>query len=51
MKILTNEDIITIVSNCKETNSFYCDTHCPLFLECLHYYTGDNCNSALEKED
>lgn len=48
---LTNDQIIYIVDHCKQTNSFYCEVHCPLFAECLHWYTGENCGSALEEDE
>ena len=51
MKILTNEEIIQIVNNCPRSEEVhYCELHCPLFLECLHWYTGEKCGSALEQE-
>ena len=46
---LTNEEIIAFIDNCPFPASF-CE-HCPLSDECLYYYTGEKCESALEKEE
>lgn len=49
MKTLTNEEIITIIENCKNS----CDdgNNCPLFKECYYYFTGDKIGSTLETSD
>jgi hypothetical protein len=52
MKTLTNDEIIQIVNNClRSEEAHYCELHCPLFKECLHWYTGEECGSALEQGD
>ena len=52
MKNLTNKEIIFMLEKCEgdAPNEKSCD-YCPLAAECLHFYTGENCGSALEKED
>ena len=50
MKTLTNDEIIYIlenVCNCTECRNLCC----PLADECLYYFTGEKCGSALEEED
>ena len=50
MKTLTNEEIISIIENvCEHTPK--CFVECPLVKECLYYYTGEKCGSALESQD
>ena len=50
MKTLTNEEIIFIIENvCEEGRK--CFKNCPFTKECLYYYTGEKCGSALERQD
>lgn len=50
MKTLSNEEIIFIIENvCDQGRK--CLDDCPLAAECLYYYTGEKCGSALEKGD
>ena len=50
MKTLTNEEIIQLIEQCGVA---VCEKvpNCPLKDECLHYYTGENCGSALEEKE
>lgn len=50
MKTLTNDEIIFLIERCEGDGVHGCD-ECPLAAECLHWFTGENCGSALEKED
>lgn len=50
MKTLTNEEIIKIIDHCNYTESNYCERECPLFKECLYYYTGDHLEDNILKE-
>lgn len=52
MKILTNEQIIWLIEHCEIGNPTpsFC-INCPLDNECTHYYTGENCGSALEEDE
>lgn len=50
MKTLTNEEIIFIIENvCEQGRK--CLDNCPLAAECLHYFTGEDCGSALENDE
>lgn len=48
MKTLTNDEIIALLENCGVA---VCNKNCPLAKECLYYYTGEECGSALESEE
>lgn len=47
MKKLTTEEILWCIENCKNQDPQICN-NCPLISECLYYYTGEECGSALE---
>lgn len=50
MKTLTNEEVIFIIENvCEQGRK--CLENCPLQKECLYFYTGEKCGSALETVD
>lgn len=50
MKILTNKEIIFIIENiCEQGHK--CLAGCPFEKECLYYYTGEKCGSALESQN
>ena len=49
MKTLTNDEIIYILELCRYADCKSED--CPLWKECLHYFTGEECGSALEVEE
>lgn len=51
MKTLTNEQIIYLIDRvcCNDPEDTVCE-NCPLALECLHWFTGENCGSALDEE-
>lgn len=51
MKNLTNDEIIFIIENICESGRKCFEEKCPLHKECLHFYTGENCGSALEEEE
>lgn len=53
MKTLSNEQIIYLLEHCNndEAGNEECEGKCPLFNECLHYWTGEECQSALEEEE
>lgn len=51
MKTLTDDEIIYILDNlCNFTYEEKC-INCPLQKECLHYFTGEDCGSALENNN
>ena len=43
-KELTMDEIIILINQCKHYDDIEhtCDEKCPLFGECLYYYTGDD---------
>ena len=47
MKKLTTEEILWCIENCKNQDPQICN-NCPLISECLYYYSGEECGSALE---
>lgn len=51
-KKLNLNQVITLIKNCKyaKDDKHYCEKDCPLFSECLWYYTGDD-SSLYEDED
>lgn len=43
IKELTMSEVITLIEQCKFAEKEHnCDNTCPLFYECLYYYTGDD---------
>lgn len=51
MKSLNNEEIIYLLEHCKIENcrENRCVQICPLWKECLHYFTGEKFYSCLEE--
>ena len=49
-KTLTNDEIIKIISRCGGCSDGRVE-NCPLDAECLYYYTGEKCDSCLEKDE
>jgi hypothetical protein len=52
-KELNLNQIITLLKNCKYTgdNIKHCEGTCPLFGECLWYYTGDDSSLYADEND
>ena len=52
MKLLTNTEVIYILQRCnsEEAAPKECENNCPLFKECLYYWTGEECGSAFETD-
>ena len=43
IKELTWEQILILIKQCKHyTDNYECKGKCPIFGECLYYYTGDD---------
>lgn len=52
MKNLSNEEIIFLIKKCKVEDCLEakCANICPIWKECLHFFTGEDVGSCLEKE-
>lgn len=53
MKTLTNEEIMYLLEKCevRDCKRNECVSKCPLWKECLHFFSGEKIGSCLEEKE